>query len=272
MVIPTFNGLPFLQEAFESVRSQTYPNVEICLCDGGSTDGTVEWIRDLGSGIQSKFLPTGTSPAANWTASTAMATGEYIKLLCQDDVLYPDALDTQVHDLLENPSALFAVAQRDVITASGRILARERGLAGLPEGCVSGKSALRKIYLGGTNILGEPHTILFKRDALTRAMPWDDQRPYLLDLDTYTKLLTSPMCEFVVRRRSIGAFRVSSSSWSTRLVAIQRDQIALWQRDYELDTNPSRLLRLRARLSLYSQSLMRRLAYMWLRARRDMSS
>ncbi len=271
MVIPTFNGLPYVAETFRSVAAQTYPNVEICICDGGSTDGTVEWIHTLGSDVRSEFLPPGTSAAENWTRCTRMATGSFIKLLCQDDLLYPDALKHQVETLLSHPGATFTVAQRDVISASGRVIARARGLSGLTEGRVSGAQTLRATYLRGTNVLGEPHALLFAREALLSAMPWTNERPYLLDLDTYTRVLQRADCRVLTMKESIGAFRVSSSSWSTRLVAQQEQQFASWQREYEAHNPTTISSRMRARLALRSQTLARRLVYAWVTLRGDMS-
>ena len=45
--IPTYNRLPLLKRAVESVKKQTYKNIEIFIVDNGSTDGTVEYLKQL---------------------------------------------------------------------------------------------------------------------------------------------------------------------------------------------------------------------------------
>lgn len=270
IVIPAFNGLPYIQQAYRSCLDQTYPNIEICISDGGSSDGTVDWIKELPASVRANFLPAGTTAAENWTRATEMASGEYIKLLCQDDLLYPRAVEQQVADLTDHPDACMAIAQRDVISASGKVLYRRRGLTGLSPGVHSGAEVLDAVYLGGTNVLGEPHVILFRRTSLLRAMPWHSQRHYSLDLDTYTNVLETPGVTVFVRKDAIGAFRVSTSSWSTRLVSSQLAHMGEWQREHESKAHPTRTRRTRARAYLYWQHLMRIIAYSWLSIRRDM--
>lgn len=270
IVIPTFNGLPYVQQAYESCLNQTYGNIEICLSDGGSTDGTVEWIEQLPEDIRKEFLPAGASAAANWTNATQMATGDFIKLLCQDDLLFPDAVAHQVADLESHPEADMAIAQRDVISASGRVLYRQRGLKGLSSGLHSGPAVLKAVHRGGTNMLGEPHVILFRRLALLDAMPWQSRRHYSLDLDTYTCILERENSAAYIHKESIGAFRVSTSSWSTRLVSSQLDDLGAWQREYEIKVPQTKWTRIKARSALYRQHVLRVLAYSWLSIKRDM--
>ena len=270
IVIPAFNGIPYIEQAYQSCLDQTYPNIEICISDGGSTDGTVDWMKQLPPSVRTGFLSTGTAPAHNWTHATEMASGEYIKLLCQDDLLYPRAVEDQVADLLTHPQACMAVAQRDVISASGKVLSRKRGLGGLGQGVHSRAEVLDAVYLGGTNVLGEPHVILFRRQELIQAMPWVSRRPYLLDLDTYTNVLTAEDSVAVVRKESVGAFRVSTSSWSTRLVTLQRQHMAAWQSEHAARSNPNVGRRVRAHIALHQQHLMRIVTYSWLSIKRDM--
>lgn len=50
LVTPVFNGVRYLPETLASIRAQNYPNLEYIVCDGGSTDGTLELLdqnRDL---------------------------------------------------------------------------------------------------------------------------------------------------------------------------------------------------------------------------------
>lgn len=268
IVVPVFNGMAHLPEALDSMLGQTHPDLDVMLVDGGSTDGSREWIADVGDPrVRSLTMPHGTTAADNWTAASRAASGDFVKLLCQDDILYPHAVAAQVADLEMHPTALFAVAQRDVVDANGGMLYRRRGCAGLTSGLMDGHDALRASYLHGTNVFGEPLAVLFRRPALDAVLSWNDERPFLLDLELYTRVLQ--MGPIAVRRESIGAFRVSSSSWSTRLVKEQNEQLQHWQQELEpvLTPAPSGVERARAHLERHRQAALRRAAYRVLKMR-----
>ena len=272
VVIPLFNGLPYVQQALDSVLSQTTPVDEIVIVDGGSTDGSLEWLRglDLPNLIRDELSP-GTTAAENWTRCTELATSDFVKLLCQDDFLYPDAISKQVADLRDNRECNMAIAQRDIVDAKGSVIARRRGCQGLPAGAVHGLAAIRTSYLKGTNIFGEPVTTLFQREPMQAALPWLDDKPYVLDIYFDTSILAKS--SVFVRHESIGAFRVSSSSWSTQLAKVQRSQFRAWQRyAVELIGKPPFLDRTKSALRLEAQTQLRRLAYMYLRFRRSLSA
>jgi len=273
VVIPVFNGSPHIKDSLESVLQQTHANMEIVLVDGGSTDGSREWIFEQSDPrIRAKVMPHGISAAENWNAASHEASGEYIKLLCQDDILYPHALEQQLSELEAHPNASFAVARRDIVDARGKMIYRNRGLRNMKPGPMTGMTALEISYLSGTNNLGEPVAILFRHEALDAVLNWDDQRPFLLDLDLYTKALQTQ--SIVVSTNSIGAFRVSSSSWSTRLVEEQTNQLRAWQHEVAeiLDPAPTRTKRIRAELALHQQSWLRRMAYRVLKLRGNFTS
>lgn len=270
VVIPLFNGLPYVQQALDSVLSQTTPVDEIVIVDGGSTDGSLEWLRGLDiPNLVKDELPAGTTAAENWTRCTEMATSDFVKLLCQDDFLYPDAIGKQAADLRDNPECDMAIAQRDIVDAKGSVMAHKRGCQGLPAGAVHGLAAIRTSYLKGTNIFGEPVTTLFRREPMQDALPWLDDKPYVLDIYFDTSVLAKS--SVFVRHESIGAFRVSSSSWSTQLAKVQKNQFRSWQQHAETLIGSTGLPdRIRATSTLEIQTQLRRLAYGYLRLRRSL--
>lgn len=95
LVIPCYNAGKLLNQAIESVFSQTCPDYEIIVIDDGSTDETPKIIRSYGSRIKAKFTPNrGASSARN--LGTSLAMGEFIQYLDADDVLLPNALEKRI--------------------------------------------------------------------------------------------------------------------------------------------------------------------------------
>jgi hypothetical protein len=270
VVIPVFNGGAFLLDSLDSVLGQTYSNIEVVITDGGSTDGTKEWLEKYSEHeVVKGYLPAGSGAAANWTLACELSSGQYIKLLCQDDLLHPNGLALQVKDLMENPVARIAFAQRDIIDARGRVLSRSRGCQGLQSGVVPGHSALLAAYKAGTNIFGEPEAVLFERKAMLEALPWTDTEPFLLDMLFYSKILAHYPA--VVRKEPVGAFRISSSSWSTRLVREHRSQFRSWQRlAAEIIGGVNQWNRLVGTVNTEKTTQMRRAVYAWLKFRNSM--
>ncbi len=266
IVVPVCNGERYLPALIDSLLAQDYPQLEIVFSEGGSTDASLDLLHAIDDArVRISCEPEGTGAAANWTAATLQATGEFTKLVCQDDLLRPDAITRQVGDLQEFPSAVMAVGQRDIVDASGKVIYAPRGLAGVHARVLSGADALRACYRAGTNVIGEPLAVLFRTDALQSVMPWDDSNPLMLDLSTYTRI--APMGDVVLRHEAVGAFRVSAQSWSTQLSRKQGAQTRQWQELYA--SMPGAKLtwwdRTRGWVGRYTQVNVRRTAYVALR-------
>ncbi len=98
LIMPVYDVKPcWLVAAVESVRDQFYPDWELCIVDDGSTDvATRQALSDLtcDSDVRIKIqrLPRNTGIATASNAAIALATGDYIGLLDNDDELTRDAL------------------------------------------------------------------------------------------------------------------------------------------------------------------------------------
>ena len=94
--IPTFNGEKFIAQTIQSVLDQTFSNFEIIISDDGSTDRTLEIVRSFNDPRISRIdaLPK-VGAEDNWNNSVANARADLIKLVCQDDLIYSQCLDTE---------------------------------------------------------------------------------------------------------------------------------------------------------------------------------
>jgi glycosyltransferase involved in cell wall biosynthesis len=229
VVVPAYRNGAFIEQAMTSILDQEYTNLEVVVADHASDDDTWERLQQFAADprVTLTTTPTGGGAPANWSRVTELATGEYLKLVCGDDVIRPGLIARQVEALEANPGSVIAASMRDIVDASGEVMIRGRGLGGL-RGTVKGEEALRRTVAAGTNILGEPACVLFRREALVAAGGWDDRWPYLIDEATYARVLLRGDLEAV--DAPLAEFRLSAGQWSVALARSQRSQAVAFHR------------------------------------------
>ena len=150
VVVPVFNGENHLRELIKSVQAQTHRNLEIIFTEGGGTDSSQRIIMEYAEKdprIQLILTQERITAAENWTTATRAASADYIKLICQDDLLAPDSIEKQLQDLTNFPHAVMAIAQRDVIDRNSKVLYAKRGLTGLKGKEIDGSRVIHTCYL-----------------------------------------------------------------------------------------------------------------------------
>lgn len=115
----------FFKQCIESVRQQTYDNIEHLIIDGASTDGTLDLIKEYAAKGWVRYYSErdgGVYDAMN--KGIDKANGYYINFLNSDDYFnHPDGIKLSVQSLLET-DAEFSFAGCVVIDQRGRILGR----------------------------------------------------------------------------------------------------------------------------------------------------
>jgi GT2 family glycosyltransferase len=111
VIIVNWNGKEFLSQCLNSLRQQVYQPLTIRLVDNGSTDGSVEFVRDNYPEVEVLALHenSGFSLANNIALGTVHT--EYIALLNNDAVAHPQWLRRLVEALDEHPEAGFAASK-----------------------------------------------------------------------------------------------------------------------------------------------------------------
>ncbi len=119
LVTPSFNQAAFLRAAIDSVRRQQGVELEYEVRDGGSTDGSLEVLREFGSSLRWRSGSDGGQVAAV-NAGLQETRGEICGYLNSDDVLEPGALARVAAVFEENPDVDVVYGDAWFIDAEGR--------------------------------------------------------------------------------------------------------------------------------------------------------
>lgn len=110
VVIPNFNGIQYLESCLKSVQAQD-TSVKIIVVDNGSTDGSVEYIKNHFPGIRILGLSTNTGFCHAVNEGIQGSDTPYVMLLNNDTVIKEDAISRLEQALDTRPCALAVQAK-----------------------------------------------------------------------------------------------------------------------------------------------------------------
>jgi len=122
VVVPSFNQGEYIEDTILSVLDQDYPDFELIIIDGGSTDSTIDVIRKYEDRLAYWISEPdcGQSDAINKGAERA--TGEIIGWLNSDDLYYEGALRAMGNAFIDNHTAVLIYGAGAKIDVSKEIL------------------------------------------------------------------------------------------------------------------------------------------------------
>jgi len=119
----TFNGERYVEEQLHSIGKQTVLPFELVICDDGSSDGTLRLVRAFGEQapfpVRIVVNAQRLGSTKNFEKAIAICAGDVISLCDQDDIWYPDRLQTLVSMLLEDESLGGVFSDGDLIGPNG---------------------------------------------------------------------------------------------------------------------------------------------------------
>jgi len=188
--IPSYNRATFIRRTLEAALQQAVDDMEIVVLDDGSTDGTLEVAesyRDPRLRVVRADRHYGLG--ANFNRCLEVARGAYVKILCDDDLLYPNAIDRLADGLDRFPDASFATSAWDLLDEGGSVRMTARLVKRAPEdGVLVGlREIVRSSWLF-RNRIGNPSSILLRRAALGE-LRFNTEYRQMMDWELWLRLL-----------------------------------------------------------------------------------
>ena len=215
--MPTYNGERYLPAALESIRIQGDSGIEVIAVDDGSTDGTLQILRQSSQSLPLVLIERGR--IGNWVANTnhafSVARGEYLSMLHQDDCWLPERLAVLRGLLADRSPPLWLCHASWFIDANGKRLGKWHcPLPSRPEP-LPGDLLRQRLLVQNFLFIG---AVIFRRDAALAVGGMDERLSYAADWDFWLKLAVAG--DAIYRPEPLSCFRIHDAS---QTVAISRD-------------------------------------------------
>ncbi|MCI9068455.1 MAG: glycosyltransferase [Lachnospiraceae bacterium] len=212
--IPAYNSAVYIKKTMESVLSQEYENIELVVVDDCSRDNTLEVVRSVKDPrVRIVKNEKNLGMTGNWNKCLAEAKGDYIKLICADDILYRDSIKKELRALLKHPEVTLVMSDTALIDENGE---RTGCFKRYPRsGLLDGKKVAKRALIF-KSFFGAPCNTLFPRSSWERAGGFDPGFPYILDFDMWLRMAC--LGKIYVIHEELNGFRVRNDSNTGNLI------------------------------------------------------
>lgn len=230
VVMATYNCNEFLEEAIESVLSQTFKDFEFIIIDDGSTNDTVERVRKF-EDSRIRLICAKHDYINSLNKGLDAACGKYIARMDSDDRMKPNRLALQYNIMENNPDIsvcassihCFGLIDQDVCIFSGNV-----------------PNAL--VYMLKGNIIANP-TAMIRRQFLIDHQLHYERYPYAEDYKFWSRIAE---CKghFWIEPTCLLDYRVSSNQISQKYYKIQQETSFLIRNeilDYLINNAPKEI-------------------------------
>jgi len=257
VVIPTYNHADFVRQTLDSVFAQTFADYEVIVVNDGSPDNTADLLRPLADAGRIQYVEQvngGQARARN--TGIALARGEFIALLDDDDLWPPDKLAWQVAALRARSDALVVYGRPVCVDAAGAPVPAP-AIAGQPVGWLDDAPS-GNVYEAfmARNFLLSPGQALIRRSALCALgdAPFD---PAIRGCDDWDVWLRLARCgaPFLYENRASLFYRLHAGNASRNLRGMYESDLMVRAKHLATEPDPRtraawRRLHARSRLNL----------------------
>jgi glycosyltransferase involved in cell wall biosynthesis len=202
IIIAVFNGAKTLQQCIDSVVQQSYPNKQLIIIDGGSTDGTVELLQANDQSISYWVSEPDAGIYNAWNKGLKQANGEWICFLGADDYFWDD-------QVLASMSKFLVKLQVNIRVAYSQIMLLSENGQGL---YLSGEP-WQKVKQRFKELMSIPHPgTMHRRDLFEQHGYFDESFRIAGDYELLLRDLKTADAEFIPDLVTVGMLQGGISS------------------------------------------------------------
>lgn len=217
--IPAYNNAGYIKDTIESILGQTYQNIELIIVDDNSKDDTLKIVQSIeDKRVKVYHNDENLGMVGNWNKCLSLATGDYIKLICADDMVDQNAIEIEAKAMMENPTANLVESDTRLVDINGKKTGAFHRYH--KSGLVNGKK-VAKASLIFQNFFGAPVNNLIRRTALENVGYFDTSFTYILDFDMWIRLACSG--DVFIIHQLLNSFRIRNDSNTGNLIGENRD-------------------------------------------------
>ena len=221
IVIPAYNNENTIIATLESIRNQSYKNIEIIIIDDNSKDKTLQLVTEQqrkDNRIKIYHNSTNLGMIGNWNKCIQMSNGEFVKLVCADDLLDKNEIEKETGVMILNPSVNLVESDTRLIDINGKKTGSFKRYH--KSGLVKGKKIARTSIIWN-NFFGAPVNNLIRKSVLDKTGYFDEQFTYILDFDMWMKIACTG--DVYIIHELLNSFRIRNDSNTGNLIGKDRE-------------------------------------------------
>lgn len=189
VLMVNYNHQDTIRETIQSVLGQTYQNLQFVIIDDGSTDHSVDIIREFKDDrIELYCMDKNRHICLATNYGFTKVNGEYLARIDSDDIWYPEKLDIQMQYLEEHPDCHICFSWIDLIDEHGNSINEQcKELVQLFETRFHGQTdCLETFYFLG-NCLSHP-SVLMEMQVMRETGDFDPGYMQIHDFDYWVRI------------------------------------------------------------------------------------
>ncbi len=212
IVVPSFNQGRFIEETILSVLEQDYPEKELIVIDGGSTDNTLDVIRKYEGRITYWVSERDRGQAHAVNKGLAVATGDIFGWQNSDDIYLPGAFQSAAETWVGSPEVDLVYGSMKFIDPEGVEIDEMRLIPA---------NRFNMLYDGS---LIKNQSAFWRRNLVNRLGGIDETLSFCMDYEFFLRAVRSG-ARIRLIPRPLGAFRRHSGSKTGTIPSVWREEL-----------------------------------------------